>query len=128
MADGGGEPLVFACLGDISGKVRGKGFPAAKLPDRLRRGVGWTPTNAQITCFDTIAASPYGSFGDVVLWPLPETEVRVDLGGGAPVEHFLLGEVTHTDGQPWEACLRTILRTTLERFAERTGLTVVAAF
>lgn len=123
-----GEPLVYACLGDISGKVRGKGFPTARLPDRVRRGVGWTPTNIQITCFDTIAASPYGSFGDVVLWPLPETEVRVDFGSGRPLEHFLLGEVTHLDGRPWEGCLRTILRTTLERFTARTGLQVVAAF
>jgi glutamine synthetase len=123
-----GEPLVYACVGDISGKVRGKGFPAARLPDRLRRGVGWTPTNVQITCFDTIAASPYGSFGDVVLWPRPETEVRVSLGEGRPLEHFLLGDVTHTDGRPWEGCLRTILRATLERFTARTGLSVVAAF
>lgn len=123
-----GEPLVYACVGDLSGKVRGKGFPAARLPDRLRRGVGWTPTNIQITCFDTIAVSPYGSFGDVVLWPLPDTEVRVDFGEGRPLEHFFLGEITHTDGRPWEGCLRTLLRTTLERFTDRTGLTIQAAF
>jgi glutamine synthetase len=122
------EPLIYACVGDISGKVRGKGFPVTMLPERLERGVGWTPTNIQITCFDTIAASPYGSFGDVILWPQPETEVRVDFGAGRPAEHFILGKITHTDGQPWEGCLRTLLRTTAERFRQRTGLTVMASF
>jgi hypothetical protein len=61
------EPLVMACVGDISGQVRGEGFPAAHLARRVARGIGWTPTNIQITCFDTIAPSPYGSFGDVML-------------------------------------------------------------
>ncbi len=124
-------PLTFACLGDLSGLVRGKGFLASDLDKRLVSGVGWTPTNVQITCFDTIAPSPYGSFGDLVLRPKLETEVRLDLAfedGGTIREHFLLGEVSETDGTPWACCLRTLLRETAVRFSAETGFEVIATF
>lgn len=122
------EPLMMACVGDIAGQVRGKGFPVADLRRRIANGVGWTPANAQITCFDTIAPSPYGSFGDVVLWPDPATEVRVVLLGQAASEHLILGDITHLDGRPWECCLRSILRRALDRLHERTGLELIASF
>ncbi|MGF6313168.1 hypothetical protein ABIB82_007199 [Bradyrhizobium sp. i1.8.4] len=54
----------------FAGKVRGKAFPAAQFDKRAKRGIGWTPTNVQITCFDTIAESPFGSLGDLVLIPM----------------------------------------------------------
>ncbi|MGI9305480.1 MAG: glutamine synthetase, partial [Gammaproteobacteria bacterium] len=74
------EGLVVACCSDIAGKVRGKAFPAEQFPQRLRRGIGWTPTNIQITCFDTISDSPYGALGDLVLIPDPDTRVDIDYG------------------------------------------------
>jgi len=37
--------LIFAATCDLAGKVRGKAFPADQLEMRLKRGVGWTPTN-----------------------------------------------------------------------------------
>ncbi len=120
--------LMMACVGDISGQVRGKGFPVAHLARRVARGIGWTPTNIQITCFDTIAPSPYGSFGDVVLWPDPASELRVVLPGRASAEHVVLGDITELDGAPWTCCLRSLLRRTLERLTERTGLQLRAAF
>ena len=56
--------MMVACCSDLAGKVRGKAFPASQFDKRLRRGIGWTPTNVQITCFDVIAESPFGSLGD----------------------------------------------------------------
>ena len=61
------EEMVVACTSDLAGMVRGKAFPASQFERRLKRGIGWTPTNVQITCFDVIAESPYGSLGDLVL-------------------------------------------------------------
>lgn len=42
--------LIFAVAPDIAGKFRGKAFPAEQLAYRQNRGLGWTPTNVQITC------------------------------------------------------------------------------
>jgi glutamine synthetase len=54
-------PLIFAATNDLAGKTRGKAFPADQMEKRLQRGVGWTPTNVQINCFDGIADSPFGA-------------------------------------------------------------------
>jgi glutamine synthetase len=122
------EDMVIACCTDFAGKLRGKAFPAVQFDKRLKRGVGWTPTNVQITCFDNIADSPYGSFGDCVLIPDAAARVRVDFGDGAPAEHFALGDIRQTDGRAWECCTRSILKAALERLMEKTGLTLVGAF
>ena len=122
------EELVVACCTDIAGKVRGKAFPAVQFEKRTRRGIGWTPTNVQITCFDVIADSPFGSLGDLVLLPDEAARVRVDFEDGGPVEHFALGNIRHTDGRPWELCTRSILDQALERLHRVTGLTLFGAF
>lgn len=122
------EEMVLACCSDLAGKVRGKAFSASEFDKRLRRGVGWTPTNVQITCFDTIAESPFGSLGDLVLIPDPATRVRVALGDTEPVEHFVVGNIRHTSGEPWEFCTRSILQGALERLEKVAGLTLFGAF
>jgi glutamine synthetase len=122
------EEMVVACCTDLAGKLRGKAFPASQFDKRQRRGVGWTPTNVQITCFDVIAESPFGSFGDLVLIPDEAARVRVDFCDGGPAEHFALGDIRHTDGRPWELCTRSILKGALERLAKVAGLTLFGAF
>lgn len=119
-------PLVFAATSDLAGKVRGKAYPAADHERRLKRGVGWTPTNVQITCFDTIADSPFGALGDLLLIPDPSAEVRVEFG--ETVEHFVLGDIVTLDGAPWELCTRSLLRSALNRLQQVTGLRLRAAF
>lgn len=121
------EELIIACCTDLAGKVRGKAFPAEQFEKRRRRGVGWTPTNVQITCFDNIAESPFGSLGDLVLIPDEAARVRVELGGDA-VEHFALGDIRHTDGRPWEFCTRSLLKAALDRLRRVTGLSLYGAF
>jgi glutamine synthetase len=122
------EEMVVACTSDLAGKVRGKAFPASQFDKRLSRGIGWTPTNVQITCFDVIAESPFGSLGDLTLIPDPAARVRVECGDDEPVEHFAIGDIKHTDGRPWEYCTRSILSEALQRLERVSGLTLFGAF
>ncbi|MES0885186.1 glutamine synthetase family protein [Roseibium sp. SCP14] len=122
------KPMIFAATSDLSGKTRGKAFPADQLQKRLTRGMGWVPTNVQITCFDTIADSPFGSFGDLALVPDATAQVHVDFEDGTPPEHFMLGDIRTLDGQPWGFCTRSILRQALERLEKLSGARLLAAF
>lgn len=122
------EEMMVACCGDLSGKIRGKAFPLVQLEKRLKRGVGWTPTNVQITCFDNIAESPFGSLGDLVLIPAPSTHVSIESEEGAPNENFILGNIRYTDGRPWEFCTRSILEEALARLKRVAGVTLYGAF
>jgi glutamine synthetase len=122
------EPLIHLCTSDISGKLRGKAIPSRLLDHGLPPRVGWTPTNVQITCFDEIAASPYGALGDLVLCGDLATRARIDFGDDGPIEDFALGDVVHLDGRPWECCTRTILGAALERLRRASDLTLIGAF
>ncbi|WP_187431510.1 Glutamine synthetase [Roseobacter fucihabitans] len=120
-------PLIFAATSDIAGKVRGKAFPADQLEKRLVRGVGWTPTNVQITCFDRIGESPFGALGDLLLIPDGNTAVDVSLPGGQN-EHFLIGDITKLNGDPWELCMRSLLKAALKRLHDVAGVHLISAF
>lgn len=122
------NPLVFAAISDIAGKTRGKAFPVADLDKRMRRGVGWTPTNVMITCFDAIADSPYGALGDLLLVPDPDALVEVDFRDGGPAERFAMSDIRDLDGNPWECCTRSILKAALDRLNAVGGVRLVAAF
>jgi glutamine synthetase len=122
------EEIVMLCAPDISGQVRGKSFPLADLKRRFQRGIGWVPTNIQITTFNSIAESPFGALGDLLMVPDPDTEVRVDFGDGSPCEHFFLGNIVTTDGSPWKFCLRGRLTEALEALRAETGLELNSAF
>lgn len=122
------EPLTFVCTSDIAGKLRGKAVPTRAMQGGAAPGVGWTPTNVQITCFDTIAESPYGALGDAVLVADPGSRVVIDFNDGEPVEDMALGDVVHLDGRPWECCTRALLRTALARLEAAAGLTLHGAF
>ncbi|MEM9061839.1 MAG: glutamine synthetase family protein [Pseudomonadota bacterium] len=119
-------PLIFAATCDLAGKVRGKAFPAADLDRRLGRGVGWTPTNVQINCFDGIAESPFGALGDLLLIPDPMAEVRAEFG--TRTEHFMLGDIVSLEGEAWTLCTRSILKKALDRLRTLSGVNLLAAF
>jgi glutamine synthetase len=122
------EPLIMACCSDIAGQVRGKAFPARDLDERCLSGIGWCPTNIQISAFDQIVETPFGALGDLLLKPDQSAQVDVDLGPEDPGEHFVLCDITHTDGRPWECCLRTALKEALAALEAEFGLTLIAAF
>lgn len=50
------DPLTMFTHMDLSGQVRGNGFPTSQLPERLQNGIGWTPNNLMFTALGTIAA------------------------------------------------------------------------
>ncbi|MEM8951741.1 MAG: glutamine synthetase family protein [Pseudomonadota bacterium] len=122
------EPLIHLCTSDVAGKLRGKALPAAIANESGELVVGWTPTNVQITCFDTIAQSPFGALGDLVLVGDSATRARIDFGDDDVIEDFALGDVLHLDGRPWECCTRSILKTALIRLQTASGLTLFGAF
>lgn len=119
-------PLIYAATCDLAGKVRGKAFPAADLGRRLGRGVGWTPTNVQINCFDGIGESPFGALGDLLLIPDPSAEVRAEFG--SQIEHFMLGDIVSLEGEPWPLCARSVLKSALARLERLAGVQLLAAF
>jgi len=122
------EKLIMVCTCEMSGRVRGKGFPARELPGRMTKGVGWVPTNAMINAFSTIPATPFGTGGDLILVPDPTTEVTVDFADGSAGEHFFLGDLRHLDGTPWALCPRDFLRRALAALKAETGMSLLAAF
>ena len=122
------EPLIMACCSDIAGLVRGKGFPLKDLGRRLTTGVGWCPTNIQITAFNNIADTPFGPIGDALLMPDPATRVELEFGEDDPGERFVLADITETDGTPWACCLRTLLRDALATLENELGLGLRATF
>lgn len=119
--------LTMACVSDFAGLVRGKGFLTGDLEKKVKSGIGWTPTNVQITCFDTISDSPYGAMGDLVLYPDPDTLARAALPDGR-ILAFVQGDVTDLDGAPWECCTRSLLRAALARFKDVSGVEIRATF
>jgi glutamine synthetase len=125
------EPLVFVGTCDLAGLVRGKGFPAADLPLRLRKGIGLTHSNIMMSPFGPILDTPFGTHGDLVLVPDTGTKVEVEFDDYSAAERFYLGDIMTTDERPWECCPRNFLRRAifaLNQINRQSGLTVFAAF
>ncbi|WP_158971527.1 type I glutamate--ammonia ligase [Chachezhania sediminis] len=120
-----GQRLSFVGTSDLAGLIRGKSFPEGEWAKRTRRGIGWTPTNVQITCFDAIAETPFGSLGDLVL--VPDETTRFRLGGARPLD-FSLGDIRSLEGEPWDFCTRSLARKALNQLHEVAGAHVVAAY
>ena len=126
---GRGEELVAFLHSDISGLNRGRSVPLSELESRLATGVGWVPADQALTPFGPIAEpNPWGSVGDLRLLPDRDTEVRVDVWEDVSPLHFLLCDATNTDGSPWDACPRALLKDALARLERETGLRLVASF
>jgi glutamine synthetase len=121
------EPLIFVGTCDLAGLVRGKGFPAAELPTRLRKGIGLTHSNIMMSAFGPIYETPFGTQGDLMLVPDPSTKVEVEFPENA-AERFYLGDILNTDETPWECCPRDFLRRALAALDKEAGLTLLAAF
>ena len=60
--------------------------------------------------------------GDLVLIPDPSTEVEVEFGDGSVAERFMIGDIHHMDGRPWDCCLRSYLRSAVQDLERETGL------
>lgn len=120
------DTLVFVGTSDIAGLVRGKSFPKSEWEKRLKNGVGWTPTNIQLTCFDSISDSPFGAFGDLALVPDPATKFTIE-SGDKPLE-FAIGDIREPEGGAWEFCTRSLARRAVADLHTASGATPLAAF
>ena len=124
-----GEELVAFLHCDLSGLNRGRSVSASELESRLKSGVGWVPADQALTPFGPIAEpNPWGSTGDLRLLPDRNSEVRVDLWDEVTPLHFLLCDATNTDGSPWDACPRTLLKEALSQLEREAGFSLVASF
>jgi glutamine synthetase len=54
------DPLTMFVYADLTGQIRGKGFPTRMLAKRLKSGAGWTPTNIMFTSLGTLRRRPGG--------------------------------------------------------------------
>ncbi len=122
------EELVFVATCDISGHVRGKGFPARDIEARRRKGIGWTHSNLMMSAFGPIWETPFGTSGDLMIVPDAGVEVRVDFQDGSVPEHFFLGDIRTTDGAAWECCPREFLRRAVAALDQAGGVSLTAAF
>ncbi len=122
------EGLIFVATCDISGHVRGKGFPAQELHARRHQGIGWTHSQLMMSPFGPIWDTPFGTSGDLMIVPDPAAEVRVDFADGSAPEHFFLGDLRTTDGVAWECCPREFLRRAVAALEAAAGASLLAAF
>ena len=122
------EDLVGFLHADVSGLLRGRSVPASDLEERLGTGVGWVPADQALTPFGPIAEpNPWGAVGDLRLLPDRGTEVHVDLPDVSPVRFFLC-DAANTDGSPWDACPRTLLKDALAQLEREAGLFLISSF
>ena len=128
MSGARGEELVAFLHSDLSGLNRGRSVPLSELDNRFAAGVGWVPADQALTPFGPIAEpNPFGSLGDLRLLPDRDTRVRVDLWEDASPLHFFLCDAVNTDGRPWDACPRTLLKGALSRL-EEAGFRLISSY
>lgn len=120
------EELAFIGVCDLAAQLRGKSVPASDIPARLAHGIGYTPGNICFLPFGTIAPSPFGTVGDIVLLPDNSTEVNLTLNNTP--EHFYLSDITTQSGEPWPFCPRNFLRRALARLDKAANCTILAGF
>ncbi|HEX4550964.1 glutamine synthetase [Pseudomonas sp.] len=124
-------PMTTIVTTDLIGITRGRSFPTDELEHYRAAGCGWVPANSALTPQDVIAqTNPWGAYGDLRL--IPDLASRVTVNNGpdtaAPALDFIHGDIRETDGRPWRACPRTLLRDEIERYRDELGLQVNAAF
>ncbi|PTT27296.1 glutamine synthetase [Pseudomonas sp. HMWF021] len=124
-------PMTTIVTTDLIGITRGRSFPTDELEHYQAAGCGWVPANSALTPQDVIAqTNPWGAYGDLRL--IPDLASRVTVNNGpdtaAPALDFIHGDIRETDGRPWGACPRTLLRDEIERYRDELGLQVNAAF
>ncbi|WP_095187501.1 glutamine synthetase [Pseudomonas sp. Irchel 3E19] len=124
-------PMTTIVTTDLIGITRGRSFPTDELEHYQAGGCGWVPANSALTPQDIIASTnPWGAYGDLRL--IPDLSSRVTVSNGpdpdAPALDFIHGDIRETDGRPWGACPRTLLRDEIERYRDVLGLQVNAAF
>lgn len=122
------EPLAVMVTSDLSGQCRGRSVRLAEIDKYLQNGSGWVPANLAISPFGKIIEpNRFGSVGDLRLRPDVRSRAEISTGGGEATTVFL-SDIVNPDGSPWDGCLRTFLRDSIDKLKMETGLSVVASF
>ena len=100
MADN--DELIFLAWNDLVGVTRGRGVPLKSYPARRRTGINWAMAGQALTPFEDIADNPWGPMDEAHMTPAPETQIRVDVGGGQPPLAMVLCDGLTTDGSVWD--------------------------
>ena len=122
------DDIILAVICDYGARVRGKGFRAKNTEDVLKNGVGLAYTNLMITSLGEIVNTPWGALGDLLMMPDPSTEVNLAAEDTFAAERYMLCDLVHLDGTPWDCCPRNWLRRGLDVLRDEFGLSLNSAF
>ncbi|WP_339731596.1 glutamine synthetase family protein [uncultured Gimesia sp.] len=117
--------LVRAIYVGPDGITRGKAFRPSSLNEILESGLGLTQAQASVTVFDHLP--PESEFQ-----PVGEVRIRPDLDTFQVLPYLpgharMLSDIETIDGQPWELCPRSLLKTFLNQLSAK-GMVIRAAF
>ncbi|QDT95599.1 glutamine synthetase family protein [Gimesia aquarii] len=117
--------LIRAIYVGPDGISRGKAFRPGNLDEILESGLGLTQAQASVNVFDHLPqTSKFQPVGEVRIRPdLSTFQVLPYLSGHAR----MLSDIETIDGQPWELCPRSLLKSFLAKLAEK-GMIIRAAF
>lgn len=121
------ENLIFAATCDLAGHVRGKAFPEADLPSRLKSGVGYAFSNIMLSAFGPIYTTPFGTKGDLKLVPDENARAKVPAEHGTTAQ-LAMGDIQHLDGTPWSCCPRSFLKRGVAALEAEFGLRLLSTF
>lgn len=122
--------LINLVTTDLTAMTRGRAIPLEALDHHAKAGCGWVPANSALTPQGNIAEpNPWGSHGDLRLVPDLASRVQVrTTDPSSPDLHFVHGNLKTLDGQPWDACPRSVLQDEIELYATKLGWQVHSAF
>src|SRR5437588_5673725 len=126
--DNRAEPIAFVGTSDLAGHFRGKGFVLAQLENRIRFGMGLSPSNIMLSALGPIHDTPFGTAGELALKPDPATRIEIHSEQSASPLIFFLGDITTLEGEHWACCPRHFLRRGLDALIQACGLRALAAF
>lgn len=117
--------LVRAIYIGPDGIARGKAFRPDSLDEILESGIGLTQAQASVTVFDQLPPeSQFQPVGEVRIRPDVTTfQVLPYLAGHAR----MLSDLETIEGQPWELCPRSLLKTFINKLSDQ-GMIIRAAF
>ncbi|HTO83513.1 MAG TPA: glutamine synthetase family protein [Methylomirabilota bacterium] len=121
------DELIFLAWNDLVGVTRGRGVPLGSYPTRRKTGINWAMAGQALTPFEDIADNPWGPLDEAHMTPVPETQIRVDVGGGQPPLNMVLCDGLTTDGAVWDSCTRGFCKAAVDELRRRTGLVLKAS-
>jgi glutamine synthetase len=116
---------------DLIGITRGRSVPTSDLENYYQIGCGWVPANSALTPQNIIADSnPWGSHGDLRLFPDKNSRVRINNGPNREATPFdyVHCDIIETNGNKWDCCPRTLLKKEIEYYKTNLGINIDVAF